>query len=495
MMRSLRLRTRLTVFVTLAFTLATTLVSVLALTLVQQELTDDARAGAEAVLTDYLELTYGGSAGVGVVDGSTTTQFFYRDDTGREIGEREYALLLSEALDTEFDDLIVGDVVDGGEAPQPTDPADDVNDSSIAIIDADGQLIDADGTTVSFTVGPQPVGQPRAIDSDPGTVGIVQSLEFADGTRFEVGVTAPLRPVTDSINLLRRLLWFALPALIAVVAAITWLAAGRSLSPVHAMSARARAITGGLPDQRVPVPVADDEIRELATTINDMLSRIDASQRRQRQLAADASHELRSPVAASLTQLEVALRSPQPDWTRTAEVVVTELEHLRHMLDDLLALSRLDEAGVRDDVVLDLDELVLAEAARPRPVPVRTVISAPVRLTADTGLIDSALRNLIDNAARHAHTEVVVTLEHVDGSAIVHIDDDGPGVPEADRERIFDRFTRLDESRTRTAGGAGLGLAIVHDVVAAHGGTVDCTASPTGGARFTVSIPIEVGLT
>ena len=241
----------------------------------------------------------------------------------------------------------------------------------------------------------------------------------------------------------------------------------------------------------MPVPGGGDEIQRLAVTMNDTLSRLDRSQQRQRQLVADASHELRSPVAASRAQLEVALANPNDtDWAAVTNTVLAEQEVLSRLIDDLLALSRLDESTGAYRDTLDLDDLIAVEAARTRRLPVRTMIKQPVRVKANPGHVTRAVRNLIDNATAHAVDTVVLTLEASDGTARVIVDDDGPGVPAVDRARVFDRFTRLDEARDRQRGGAGLGLAIAREVARSHEGDVTVTDSPLGGARFVLTLPI-----
>jgi signal transduction histidine kinase len=222
-----------------------------------------------------------------------------------------------------------------------------------------------------------------------------------------------------------------------------------------------------------------------------MLTRLDASHRQQRQFVADASHELRSPVAASRVQLEVGLASPDTtDWAATASAVLAEQRQLGRLVDDLLALGRLDEGGITSTTDVDLDDVLTRETVRPQPVPVAVDRCDPVRLVGNEQLLTRLIRNLLDNASRHAATEVHVSLRRNGQLATLDVDDNGPGVPPADRDRIFQRFARVDEARGRTAGGAGLGLAIAREVARAHGGDVRCDEAPAGGARFTVTLPV-----
>lgn len=489
----LGLRTRLTIFVTLVFAAAISLTSVVVVRIVEDDLVANSRASAETVLTAYLDSIYGGTATVGIVDAGDSTQFFYLDGAGEELSEREYFDVIATGLDAELRSLLeagapFGGAVSTGVIAGPVSPA----FGEIIIDPSSGQLVDETGATLSFIAGPQPIGEPHRVDVRDDVVAVAQTLTFTDGTTFDVGVSSPLQPVTDSLNTIRRLLWFAVPALIAAIAAITWLAATRALRPVHAISRQAHAIGAANIDQRLPLPRANDEIRELAVTVNDMLSRLERSQRQQRQLVADASHELRSPVAATRAQLEVAQRNPKTaDWEATTATVLGEQEQLSSLIDDLLALSRLDEAGPSRAVRVDLDDLINAESARGHPTTVRTSIPTPVQVSGDQGLLTRAIRNLVDNATRHAHEEVHITLVATATDAIIHVDDDGPGVPPSHRGRVFDRFARIDEARDRQRGGAGLGLAITREVARAHGGDVVVTNGPIGGARFTLTLPLD----
>ncbi|MFP5488998.1 MAG: sensor histidine kinase, partial [Acidimicrobiia bacterium] len=259
---------------------------------------------------------------------------------------------------------------------------------------------------------------------------------------------------------------------------------------------------------RVPVPRGHDEVSGLASEMNTMLDRVQREDARRRQFVADASHELRSPIAAIRTQAEAALTAPEhTDTAELATGVLVEAERMAVLVDDLLSLARHDEALAPPGSVVDLDDVVLDEARRPRRVPIdtRKVSAGRVRCRPDE--LARIVTHLLDNAARHATTTVAVSLttggsngtEDGDtddgdvppGDAVVTltVDDDGPGVPVADRERIFERFVRLDDARERDRGGAGLGLAVVATVVRSCGGRVEVTDSELGGARFVLTLP------
>ena len=503
MMRALTLRTRLTLFVAVVFAGASVILAVVAVDRIERSLVADTRASAERVLGQYLESINGGVATVGVVDEEVGAQFFYRDADGAELSEVQYFQLIASAFDAEF--ALVADglpplqaaanaPVELVQPPLTVEVASSglVLDAPPSVDPESGQLLDAAGSAITFVMGPVPLGSPQPVDLGADVVAVSQTLSFTDGTTFEVGVSNPLRPVTDGLDAIRTLLWVAVPAMILVVAGVTWLAASRALRPVHAISSQARAISAENLGDRLPVPDADDEVRDLAVTVNDMLARLEHSQGQQRQLVADAAHELRSPVAASVAQLEVALATGDPsDWTRTGAIVLGEQERLSLLIDDLLALSRLDAAGLTAGQRVDLGATVRAEAGRPRPLEpiVHARSGADTTVVGDARLLERAFGNLLDNASRHASGRVDVTVCRTTHATVVHVDDDGPGVPDGDRERVFERFTRLDAARDRDRGGSGLGLAIARDVARAHGGDVECARSPLGGARFTVTVP------
>jgi signal transduction histidine kinase len=250
--------------------------------------------------------------------------------------------------------------------------------------------------------------------------------------------------------------------------------------------------------RRVPEPGSDDEIGRLARTMNAMLGRLQSTSLRQRQFVADASHELRSPVAAIRTDVEVALREgDRADWPAVGWAVLAEEERLERLLGDMLVLAADDERGAAPPCEVDMVALVRAEAERGRRVPVAVEVpggsgdAAPVTVAGSSDSLARVVANLLDNAARHARSEVRVAVDRSDDGARVQlvVDDDGPGIPEADRERVFERFTRLDDARTRDDGGAGLGLAVVRTIVTRHGGRVRAEAAPLGGARLVVDLP------
>jgi signal transduction histidine kinase len=260
---------------------------------------------------------------------------------------------------------------------------------------------------------------------------------------------------------------------------------------VEAIRAEAAEITHTTIYRRVPVPESNDEVARLALTMNEMLDRLEDAARRQRQFVSDASHELRSPVASIRTQLEVALRRPErPDWPVVADRVLAEDERLEQAVADLVELARLDEAGATPELSdVDLDEVVFEECSRARRVPVDTSRVSGGRVLGRRDALARVVRNLVDNACRHADSRVTIALSTDDETVELVIADDGPGIAPEDRARVFERFTRLDEGRARDAGGMGLGLAVVKSTVERYRGTVTIEDSDPHGARFVIRLP------
>lgn len=374
------------------------------------------------------------------------------------------------------------------------------------------QVVSADGAVLASS--PALEGMPAMVGTRPApgrsrTVH-VDALGAVGGGSFVVaarGVTAPagdrvvlaaqsLAPVQQATDVVEDLLTFGLPVLVLSVALISYWFVGKTLRPVTDIRRRVAKITATDLTSRVPVPGPGDEVRELALTMNAMLARLETATREQRQFVADASHELRSPLASIRASQEVALAAPgEADWHGVSADVLAELDRLDRLVADLLLLARADHQTLSprfEDV--DLDDLVGAEAGRlKRQQRLRVdVHSPPVRVLGDRHHLARALRNLTDNAARHAESWVGLRLEADGDNAEVHVEDDGPGIPKADRARVFDRFVRLDKSRHRgdgnSLGGAGLGLSIARDLARAHDGDVTIVDTETG-AHLVLTLP------
>ncbi|MER5867314.1 HAMP domain-containing sensor histidine kinase [Kitasatospora sp. NPDC002040] len=297
-----------------------------------------------------------------------------------------------------------------------------------------------------------------------------------------------------SATVTRLLAWYVAPGGSIFVALMAWLVTGLALRPVEAIRRQMAVIGDGAFDRRVPVPRARDGIARLAETTNVTLGRLERALGEQRRLVADASHELRSPLAALRSSLEVPLTHPQQaDWPAVVAGALTDTERLQQLADDLLLLADTEEGREAGGTVAlhDLVAEQLAERAVTDPGLTCHGELAEATVPGREVLVGRLLRNLLDNAARHAAGTVTVTLRTADGRAELTVADDGPGIPAADRERVFDRFVRLDTDRARSAGGAGLGLALARTIATSLGGTVAAVEPPGGrGAHLVVQLPL-----
>ncbi len=299
-----------------------------------------------------------------------------------------------------------------------------------------------------------------------------------------------------------RAVVFGAPPLFLLLATATWLVTGAALRPIEELRRGAQDITGTAIARggTLPVPVARDEVHSLAVTLNDMLARLEAAQQRQRALVSDAAHELRSPIASIRAQLEVAIDHPEAaEWQQTAGGVLADTLRLARLAEDLLALARLDEQAARPRRGRPVDVAALAEEVCARYPEARVIVTAPTSgpsmVLGDPGGLDRMLVNLVDNAVRYARSRVSVTAAADGPWVLLSVCDDGPGIPDEDAERVFDRFTRLDDARSRdpaTDDGSGLGLAIVRATATAHGGTARLEdADP--GLRAMIRLPAAPG--
>ncbi|CAL9429437.1 sensor histidine kinase [Streptomyces althioticus] len=310
-------------------------------------------------------------------------------------------------------------------------------------------------------------------------------VETPDRGRLTVHAGAPLAAEHSAVGTALTAMLIGFPLLLGVVAAVTWLVTGRALRPVEGIRREMAAITASEDlRRRVPEPATHDEIARLARTTNATLAALEASVERQRAFVADASHELRSPIASLRTQLEVAAAHPE---LLDLDGAVEDTVRLQNLAADLLLLARLDAGERPAGTRVDLAALARETAAGRERV---TVEAEPVEVSGSRGQLARVLANLLDNAERHARERITVTVRREGGEAVVGVADDGEGVAGADRERIFERFVRLDAARSRDDGGAGLGLAIARDVAVRHGGTLTAGAAPAGGALFALRLPL-----
>ncbi len=365
--------------------------------------------------------------------------------------------------------------------------ADYDGDSLIQVLDAAGRVVaagqGASGYTMPTTTGPATLGgerfyvQDRAVDGSELRVVVAQEYDDDASTRR----TALISLVAIS------------PLMVVLIGILAWVATSRALRPVAQIGRELESIDAGDVHRRVDVPATHDEIADLAATMNRLLDRFESGVQAQRRFVADASHELRSPLAALRQYAELATSHPDDLAPgELAEVVGTASLRLQSLIDDLLVLATTAEGQSGPRAEVDLDDVVLTELSAFRAANVTLDASGvrAVKVAAHERRLAMVVRNLVANAMRHAQHRVRVATGQDDAGAWLVVTDDGPGVPPADRERIFERFVRLDEGRDRDAGGSGLGLAIVAAIVTDTGGSVVVDEAPAGGARFTVRLPL-----
>jgi signal transduction histidine kinase len=409
--------------------------------------------------------------------------------------------------------------LEGIAAQEAADSAAQISRTGVTSIDLSGsgsgeqalvQIVTLDGRVLVSS--PSVEGEPPVVDLRPAPGAVtgltVDALAIGENEPYVIvarGVRSEGRDLVviaaQSLETAERatavvigLLSIGYPVLLLLVAAIAYWLTGRALAPVEAIQRRVAVISATDLHARVPVPDSEDEIRALATTMNAMLSRLQAAGDAQRRFVADASHELRSPLTSIRAAHEIArAHAVEADWSVISTDVLAELDRLDRLVADLLLLAHVDEHGLRmQSQDVDLDDLLLDEAQRLRrhtdlEIELR---AAPARVTGDRHHLARALRNLAENAAHHARTTITLGLETSSETVTIHVCDDGPGIPVADRERVFERFVRLDPSRDRTGGSAGLGLAIARDIARAHHG--DLRVSPSDrGAHLMLSLPRE----
>jgi signal transduction histidine kinase len=385
----------------------------------------------------------------------------------------------------------------------------------IQVLAPDGRIID--GSAAADRLDPLLPLSRAAVSARTGQAVTVEGAPYdLPPTRLSVVAAAaangdlviaavPYGSADASLSVVGRALAFGTPLLFALFTWAIWLAVGSTLRPIALLRRGAASISAtGVPAE-LPVPLARDEVRSLAVTLNDMLGRLALAQQRQRDLVSDTAHELRSPIASIRAQLEVALDHPSgQDWAQTARDVHADVLRLARLAEDLLTLARLDEralapraaaagtgAGTGIGAGADLARVSAAVVGRYGSARVPVVLAdaggGPCPVAGDRSGLDRVLVNLIDNAVRYAATRVTVSVRRGDGWCELAVTDDGPGIRPEDAERAFGRFTRLDCARSRDdreAGGAGLGLAIVRATAQAYGGTArlePACEQPAGG--------------
>lgn len=387
------------------------------------------------------------------------------------------------------------------DAAVPTINASAGDGTLVQVVDETGAVVlsspSLDGEAAITSTAPAPgdvTKQNLSISANDAETYRVVSVSVDSNVGPVVVVTAQsLSDVSSTYRTVATLLAVGSPFLLLAVGIATWFAVGRSLAAVDRMRLRVETIEATDLHQRVPVPKAEDEVARLAITMNEMLDRLESSASTQRRFVADASHELRSPLASLRASLDVASRTSQPgSWAEATLVMSDEVDRMTALVSQLLLLAKADEdALLMRRVDVDLDDLVGGEARRLRSqTSLQVDVDAPpTRVVGDPDRLAELLRNLTDNAASYARSTIEITLRTTAGTVVLSVDDDGPGIPAKDRVRVTERFVRLEEHRSRSQGGAGLGLAIVSEIARGHGGTLTVGSSELGGARFVVTLP------
>lgn len=377
--------------------------------------------------------------------------------------------------------------------PSPTPTGDDDDDDSGGDDDSGDDRDDDDNQAPAVGDVSQPLGHSDgSVTADGETVKYrfsERQVTNVPGGPYTVFTGASLGPRDSALGAARIAMLIGLPALLVVVGGVTWLVTRRALKPVEGIRREMSAITASEDlSRRVPEPSTHDEVARLARTTNETLTALEASVERQRRFVADASHELRSPIASLRTQLEVGAAHPE---LLDVPGAVADTVRLQQLAADLLLLARLDAGEQAGRKRLDLAALVREEVSQRSAdrIPVVPEIAGSAEVAGSRGQLARVLGNLLDNAQRHAAGEIRAAVRREGGQVVLAVSDDGAGVPEAERERIFERFVRLDDARSRDDGGAGLGLAIARDVAHRHGGTLDVGRAQAGGALFELRLP------
>lgn len=378
----------------------------------------------------------------------------------------------------------------------PLPSGDGPTDLYVQFLSADGRVVGAStaaggrpalvhpahgGVGGAITVRDQKLGELRAISE--------RSPIDPTGTLVVARSASSVTSVRDSLI---RLLGVMLIAGSVLLGVLVWVVVGRALRPVDKMRKTVDAITEHDLHRRLDRPKTGDELDRLADTLNELLARLDVALARERRFVGDASHELRTPIAAARALLETEPSDPASVVGVRAEAL-ERLAQLQDLVDELLVLSQADGAAVDSGTrPVDLDELVLAQARQLRRTTTLRIDTAHVsggQVSARDTDIARVIENLATNAARHAATTVGFSVRQIGGLVELSVTDDGPGIAPADRAQVFERFRRLDGGRRRVDGGAGLGLSIAQAIVDAHDGTIRAEGAPGTGARFVVTLP------
>ncbi len=370
-----------------------------------------------------------------------------------------------------------------------SEPANRILTSSTGFIPVPGNAASTSLDGESFIV----------VAGDTAFGGVSAPITGLGAPQFATAFT-PSGGLDQAVAALTKAFWIGGPVLILLLAGASWFLAGRALQPVAAIVEKTRRISTSSPHERVPIPPGRNELTELASTMNQMLDRIEAGSDRQRQFISDASHELRTPLTALMGDVEIALTHPaEVPWHETAERVLQQGERLDLLVENLLeAATQAEEPGMQ---AAPAESVNLHSLARTEIALLQGSLNAAVSVTlsppeghhlvaGDPASLSSAIRNLLSNANRHARSLISVAVSLDERAQVVlTVDDDGPGVKPQHRQVIFERFSRLDEARAVDGGGSGLGLAIVRSIADRHAGRSWVEESPSGGARFVLALP------
>ncbi|MDA8210115.1 MAG: HAMP domain-containing sensor histidine kinase [Actinomycetota bacterium] len=379
----------------------------------------------------------------------------------------------------------------------------DLKGDSEGVLVGERVSVPADGLrVVHYSTATQADNQPREISEiqvkTSPTPGVGTANATPGSQSVFVLVFASLGTTVQSTRATETSLFVLFPILVILVGLVVWYLTGRALRPVEKIRSEVATISGANLHARVHLPTSRDEIAKLAATMNEMLDRLEQSSERMRAFVSDASHELRSPIASIRAELEVSLLHPEATEMPVAlSAALEEAARMQRIVDDLLTLAKIDEKVlVAKTESVDMDEIVATEARRIRAQYGKSVDTTEVqaaRILGDRDQIFRVVRNLFDNAARYSRSRVAISLTVLDGTVELRVSDDGPGIPEEMREKVFERFHRVEKDRSRISGGSGLGLAIAASLVELHRGRLYVEEGPSelGGAELVLQLPAD----